>query len=84
MRQGTTQFFYCCPMNFTTQFKKVTASLKKQKGNLLSLTEEPGVKPGWVTNAKQYGFHAKCIKDDRKMQNMKDVMRCTITYEVPK
>ena len=79
MRTGTAQFFYCCPENFAKQFKIVSKSIKKQKGQLLTLTEEPDVKPGWVSHpAKQWGLHPKCFKSNSSCSS-----RCTITYEVP-
>lgn len=88
MRQGTTQFFYCCPTNFAKQYKLVMKSLKKQGGQLLSLTEETDVKPGWVKSAKEWGFHSTCINKPKKrgrprQQDLTKIMRCTVTYEVP-
>lgn len=87
MRTGTTQFFYCCPVNFARQFKLVSKDIKKQKGSILSFTEEPDVKPSsWDLN--KWGFHSKCIKEPASTRRLarptnKNIFRCTITYEVP-
>lgn len=86
MRTGTTQFFYCCGVNFARQFKLVSKSIKKQGGTILTFTEEPDAKPSsW--DLKKWGFHTKCIKGPGSTRRLahdtnKNIMRCTITYEV--
>lgn len=87
MRQGTTQFYYCCPTNFARQYKLVMKSIKKQKGNVLVMTDDPDKKcSGWDLN--KWGFHAGCVKEKGSTRRLarptvKNIGCCTITYEVP-
>ena len=87
MRQGTTQFFYCCPIHFGRQFRFVAKSIKRQKGTILTFTEEIEEKP-W--SVRGWGFHDKCTTDPKsrggRYRKVTDanISRCTITYEVPK
>jgi hypothetical protein len=76
MKQGTAQFYFCCPVNFARQYRIVIKSIKKCKGNLLTLTEEPNKPP--LGYASRWGLHKKCAKEPQ------NISRCTITYEVPK
>ena len=69
MRQGKTQFLYCCDQRFGQQYRAVMKSIKKSKGNLLTLDEEREI---LVTNTR-YPKHRKCNY----------IHRCTMVYEIP-
>lgn len=77
---GVLQFIYCCPSNFTTQYRKVIKSLKKDKCVLLKMEEE--VVPNYFSFSKNSLRAILCGKC-RRFKGSEGI-RVTVTYGVPK